>query len=98
MICINKSGVSVNRIICAYFSGWDDWLAHKERWHWVMWDTLTGEKIIESPQDYRSEEECDLSIAIFQHDGSLPQVKHVWEGIRNRKPRPFPPKGLPGRN
>ena len=58
-----------------------------------MRDILTGEKIIESPQDYRSEEECDLSIAIFQDDGSLPPGKHIQGGIRNRKPRPFPPMG-----
>ena len=90
---IGKSSVSVNRIICTYCSGWADWFAHKERYHWVVRDASTGEQIIESPQDYRSQKECDLSIAIFQEDGSLPPGKPVSVGIRNRKLRPFPPAG-----
>ena len=88
---VQHSSPEVKSEICTYFSGWEDWVARKDRWHWVLWDTLTGEKIIESPQDYPSQEECEFAIEMFQGDGTLPQGEYIWRGTRHREQRPFPP-------
>ena len=89
MQIISNAPVFVNPLIFVYWSGRNDWLTHKDRWHWVVRNPHTFEKIIESPQDYRSEGECEFAIEMFQRTKELPQGQYIWGGTRRRKKRPF---------